>query len=699
MIDRENEKLDFTTSTKDSEKNEFSFMVPAGTEASFSDGYQAEKDDFSFVQQDKSIHDIKFNTKPTTFFRDAMRRFAKNRSSVAGGIILGILFLLAIILPIDGVVNFDIVDTHTEEVNLPPKLFEAGTGFWDGTFVSEDQPSPYDEEGNIRSDYPNASSIISVGEITTAYQDNYVSDGKGGYVTAIRDASLGTGRLYSYAYEYDFSGGNVYTFSFTLGTSDESTYATPSYYPIFVSNNQVFPLAEATSDYGPVAKEPGEGASIALHSTQTYNLNELVAQNEELSKLVTSSNTLTGSLGLGFSGTSGMVALYLHDFTISSSSTNILETAQLQMRSFDDANAVINEPVTVNNVDNVAYWAIISDTSYPSDVEVQRCDIRFDAYQIAYGSKSNVTVPQQTIDSWVEQGLVEIDYAQGNASGNPSYRKTEAGESSTLVYVDSIDSQTPTSSTGYNLVCTVTVWKQLNYLYGTDYDSIPSHLLGTDSRGRDMLKYVFAGLRTSLILGVIVSAINIFIGIVWGSISGYFGGKVDLIMERIVDILAGIPWIVLMTVLCIKMGQTTFVFGLALCLTGWIGTEAITRSQFYRYRGREYVMASRTLGARSPRLIFRHILPNAIGTIVTSSVLMIPSVIFNEATISFLGLGLQGTASLGVILSDNQEAIQNATLAYQLIIPAVIISLLMICFNLFGNGLRDAFNPSLKGQD
>ena len=108
-------------------------------------------------------------------------------------------------------------------------------------------------------------------------------------------------------------------------------------------------------------------------------------------------------------------------------------------------------------------------------------------------------------------------------------------------------------------------------------------------------------------------------------------------------------------------------------------------------------MAAKTLGAKAPRLIFRHILPNAIGTIVTSSVLRIPSVIFNEATISYLGLGLKNADSLGVILSDVQNVRQSYP--YQRIVPAVIISLLMICFNLFGNGLRDAFNPSLKGTD
>ena len=132
-------------------------------------------------------------------------------------------------------------------------------------------------------------------------------------------------------------------------------------------------------------------------------------------------------------------------------------------------------------------------------------------------------------------------------------------------------------------------------------------------------------------------------------------------------------------------------------LTGWIGTAARTRTQFYRFKGREYVLASRTLGASDKRLIFKHILPNALGTIVTGSVLMIPGVIFSESTLSYLGLGLKGVESFGVLLSTNQQYLGSEPVL--IVFPAIIISLLMISFNLFGNGLRDALNPSLKGSE
>ena len=211
-----------------------------------------------------------------------------------------------------------------------------------------------------------------------------------------------------------------------------------------------------------------------------------------------------------------------------------------------------------------------------------------------------------------------------------------------------------------------------------------------------MLKYVFEGTRLSLILGVITSAVCFIFGLIWGAICGYFGGTVDLVMERFTDILSGVPWIVVMTLVIIKAGSSFGTFVLALCLTGWIGTAAITRTQFYRFRGREYVLASRTLGASDARLIAKHILPNAMGTIITSAVLMVPSVIFSEATLSYLNLGFRDLPSLGVTLSQNQTHLN--TYPFLLIFPSVIIALLMICFNLFGNGLRDAVNPSLKGE-
>jgi oligopeptide transport system permease protein len=243
------------------------------------------------------------------------------------------------------------------------------------------------------------------------------------------------------------------------------------------------------------------------------------------------------------------------------------------------------------------------------------------------------------------------------------------------------------------ITATAEYWK---ILYpGTD--AMPRYLFGTDDSGKDLLKYSFAGLRTSLLLGVITFVVNFTFGLIYGAIAGYFGGWTDILMERFTDILGGVPWIVVMTLMLILFGHTFAIFAIALCITGWIGTASLTRTQFYRFKSREYILAARTLGASDPRLIFRHILPNAVGTIVTSAVLMIPSVIFSEATLAYLNLGLQGMSSFGVILSDNQSQIN--TNPHLILFPSIIMALIMISFNLFGNGLRDAFNPSLKGGE
>ena len=204
------------------------------------------------------------------------------------------------------------------------------------------------------------------------------------------------------------------------------------------------------------------------------------------------------------------------------------------------------------------------------------------------------------------------------------------------------------------------------------------------------------------------------IGLVYGAVSGYFGGKVDLIMERITDIIANVPTIIIMTIMQIQLtnndqlkaaigsaGTIILAILIAFVYNGWVGVASTTRMQFYRFKGQEYVLASRTLGARDSRLIFKHILPNAAGTLVTSSVLMIPGVIFSESSLSYLGIinfSTSGISSIGALLNEGQAA-SIQYYPHVLLFPAIVISLLMISFNLFGNGLRDAFNTTLRGSE
>ncbi len=231
----------------------------------------------------------------------------------------------------------------------------------------------------------------------------------------------------------------------------------------------------------------------------------------------------------------------------------------------------------------------------------------------------------------------------------------------------------------------------------------PNFLLGTDSQGYDMALRLAKGIRLSLLVAVFVSLINFFLGGIYGAIEGYYGGLTDLVMERLSDILAGVPFIVVATLFQIHLAQKvgpipSMLF--AFVVTGWIGTASRMRMQFYRFKNQEYVMAARTLGARDRRIIWKHIFPNTLGTLITSVALVIPSVVFNESMLSYLGivnLGGAESTSLGTLLSDASSIWTDYP--HLMIVPAVVISLLMICFNLFGNGLRDAFNPSLRGVE
>ena len=245
----------------------------------------------------------------------------------------------------------------------------------------------------------------------------------------------------------------------------------------------------------------------------------------------------------------------------------------------------------------------------------------------------------------------------------------------------------------------VLYYNYYQYLYG----NTPDYILGTDSQGYDMALRLAGGIKLSLLVAVFVCVINFILGSIYGAIEGYYGGTVDIVLERVSDILVNVPFIVVATLFQIhlskKLGPVPCLL-FAYVVTGWISTASRVRTQFYRFKTQEYVMAARTLGARDSRIIWKHIFPNSLGTIITASALAIPSTMLSESNLSFLGIVKLGTAeatSLGTLLADAQGIWTNYP--HLMIYPAVVISLLMICFNLFGNGLRDAFNPALRGVE
>ena len=245
----------------------------------------------------------------------------------------------------------------------------------------------------------------------------------------------------------------------------------------------------------------------------------------------------------------------------------------------------------------------------------------------------------------------------------------------------------------------VCYYNYYTYLNGHE----PSYIFGTNAMGQDLFAAIGVGARFSLVFAIVVSAINLFIGAVYGAIQGYYGGRVDMIMDRIADIISGLPFVVVITLFQLHLARKVGVvpsFLFAFVLTGWISMAALTRKQFYRFKGQEFVMAARTLGASDFRLMFKHIFPNAIGTIITTCALIIPNVIRSETTISYLGIvdlsAMAGT-TIGTLLSQGNAAVTTAP--HTLLWPSLFLSLLMISFNLFGNGLRDAFNPTTRGED
>ena len=224
------------------------------------------------------------------------------------------------------------------------------------------------------------------------------------------------------------------------------------------------------------------------------------------------------------------------------------------------------------------------------------------------------------------------------------------------------------------------------------------HWFGTDYLGRDIMTRLFMGTRISLLIAFISVITNVIIGVIYGSVAGYYGGKVDMVLTHFAEVLDGLPYIVVTILFMLLFGSGMFSIILALTVTGWIGTARLIRAQFYRFKGREYVLAARTLGVPDRQLIFRHILPNTVGPLITRAMIAIPGAIFSESFLAYIGLGIKPPEpSIGVLLSVGQSVLlQYPT---QTLFPALLISILMIAFNLFSTGLRDAMDPTLRGEE
>lgn len=222
-----------------------------------------------------------------------------------------------------------------------------------------------------------------------------------------------------------------------------------------------------------------------------------------------------------------------------------------------------------------------------------------------------------------------------------------------------------------------------------------THFFGTDDFGRDMWVRVWWGTRISLFIGICAAVLDLIFGVIYGGISAYYGGRVDTIMQRIIEIVYAVPFLLITILLMMYLGPGIKSIIIAYAITGWVPMARLVRGQILTLKEQEFILAARTLGANSVRIITKHLIPNALGIIVVQITFVVPTAIFVEAFLSFIGLGVRPPlASLGYLLNDGATYMRYQP--HRLLFPTVVFSLILLSFNLLGDGLRDALDPKMR---
>lgn len=645
-----------------------------------------DKEKFDFVNVDERIFDAKFEGKPRTFLKDAMIRFVKNKVNVVASTIVLMVLLLSALVPVLTTKDYSAAMNSNAKF-LPPRIPGLEKlGIFDGTIkVNSFQAdlthydlidaSLGDVEGN-RLYYPLSDEFnkfdpkyIKSGTLTNNFTTGVKKDPR--YIGGFNDFVLDKHDSHIIGYIKDEYYSNA-TLTFSIDQIGEGgifdVYIRPFDYLETLEENEVDPLDPTSLDY-----------YLHVGTIEEEGIHEINV-----------SETIYGSLVLVYTG----------------ESKSRLSFSEIKIK-YDSK----PQPLVFSGYELSQWQPLRMDTFGGS---WSRRDALYTSTNFTYYKYNDIFANR-------ERTISNVDYDQFLAE-NPELADSiiyndpddhskgwKFGEEGEHYYVEVLYQTTPIKGPDGKYYFNYRV--VINGLLDSGYKSLPYFIFGTDTKGRDLFAEVWLSLRTSLILGLIVSAINIVLGIVWGSISGYFGGRVDFYMERFVEVLSSFPGLTVLTILYLKFGGGFALLLIYLTYAGWVGVAGMTRIQFYRYRGREYVLASRTLGAGHARLIFKHILPNSIGYIITSVVLSVPSMILTEASLSYLGFGLGEGAtlnlglfklsglSLGILLKSGQDNMTAPGRFYLVLIPSIVIIIIMIAFNLFGNALRDAMNPSLRGQE
>lgn len=231
-------------------------------------------------------------------------------------------------------------------------------------------------------------------------------------------------------------------------------------------------------------------------------------------------------------------------------------------------------------------------------------------------------------------------------------------------------------------------------------NALPSaeHWFGADSTGRDQWVRIWMGARVSMTIGLCAATINMCVGAVLGGLCGFYGGKLDMIMMRVVDVLYGIPSLIITILVMVVLGTGVKTLIVAMCIVGWIGSCRFVRGEVYRLKEQDFVMAAKVLGVPDIVIIVRHIIPNIMGLLVTNLCMAIPNAIFQEAFLSYIGLGIAPpNCSWGVLAKEGIKMLRVAP--HEILIPAFFICSTMLALNLLGDGLRDAVDPKLRGTE